>query len=221
MRETAITMNRRTCIRATSKAILRRVLFARRMTGTSDTSCSVFPGNCNRKQRVIAYERLRDPRERISASGVAFPQGDLRRADNRSQPRSVSYNSANRPLPPISAIRRSPLAIRYGVWLLGLLLCMMAPAFAAELEFVILIKNHQFIPAQLVIPVGEKVTIILDNQDNTPEEFESYSLNREKHIPPNSRVTLYIGPLSAGRYVYQGEDREGGGAAALGVLEAR
>jgi hypothetical protein len=113
------------------------------------------------------------------------------------------------------------MGVRYGARLLGLILCMIAPALAADLEFVILIKNHQFVPAELVVPVGEKVRIVLDNQDDTPEEFESYSLNREKHIPPNSRVILYIGPLSAGRYVYQGEDRANGGAAALGVLEAR
>ena len=113
------------------------------------------------------------------------------------------------------------MAVRYGERLFGLMLCMMAPAFAAEPEFVILIKNHQFIPAELIIPTGEKVRIVLDNQDDTPEEFESYSLNREKHVPAHSRVTLYIGPLSAGRYIYQGEDRESGGGAALGVLEAR
>ncbi|MHB8476181.1 MAG: cupredoxin domain-containing protein [Steroidobacteraceae bacterium] len=105
--------------------------------------------------------------------------------------------------------------------LLGLVLCMTVPAFAGDAEFIILIRNHQFVPAELIIPVGEKVQIIVDNQDDTPEEFESYSLNREKHIPAHSRVILYIGPLSAGRYVYQGEDRTNGGGAALGVLEAR
>jgi len=96
----------------------------------------------------------------------------------------------------------------------------MASAMSAEPEFVIQIKNHQFIPAELHIPAGVKVQIVIDNQDDTPEEFESYSLNREKHVPPKSRVTLFIGPLSAGRYVYQGEDRVDG-AAALGVIEAR
>ena len=97
----------------------------------------------------------------------------------------------------------------------------MAPALAAEPEFVIQIKSHQFIPAELKIPKGEKVRIVLDNQDDTPEEFESYSLNREKHIPAKSRVTLYIGPLDAGRYVFQGEDRSEGGGAALGVLDVQ
>jgi len=112
------------------------------------------------------------------------------------------------------------MLVKSGGMVLALLTLTIAPAISAEPEFVIQIKNHQFIPAELHIPAGVKVQIVIDNQDDTPEEFESYSLNREKHVPPKSRVTLFIGPLSAGRYVYQGEDRVDG-AAALGVIEAR
>ncbi len=96
----------------------------------------------------------------------------------------------------------------------------MTSALAAEPEFVIQIKNHQFVPAGLHIPAGVKVQIVIDNQDDAAEEFESYSLNREKHVPAKSSVALFIGPLPAGRYVYEGEDRESGGKA-LGVIEAR
>lgn len=113
------------------------------------------------------------------------------------------------------------MSVRYGQRLLGLLLCAIAPVLAAEPEFVIQIKNHHFIPAELRVPIGQKVRIVVDNQDDTPEEFESYSLNREKHIPAKSRVTLFIGPLSAGRYVFQGEDRSEGGGAALGVIDVQ
>jgi|SRR5271165_1124777 len=109
---------------------------------------------------------------------------------------------------------------RSGGMIIILFFLFLAPAIAAEPEFVIQIKNHQFIPAELHIPAGIKVQIVIDNQDDTPEEFESYSLDREKHVPAKSRVTLFIGPLSAGRYVYQGEDRVDG-AATLGVIEAR
>jgi len=111
-----------------------------------------------------------------------------------------------------------PIQIRALVLALGILA--ITPAISAEPEFVIQIKNHQFIPAELRVPAGEKVQIIVDNQDDTPEEFESYSLNREKHVPAKSRITLFIGPLTAGRYVYQGEDRTDG-VMALGVIEAR
>ncbi len=92
------------------------------------------------------------------------------------------------------------------------------PAIASEPEFVIRIKDHKFIPAQLGIPAGTKVRIILENQGETPEEFDSHALNREKHVPARSRVTLFIGPLEAGRYLFEGESGEHPGGAALGVL---
>jgi hypothetical protein len=104
--------------------------------------------------------------------------------------------------------------------LLATAIAAVTPAKSADSEFVIQIRDHHFIPAELHIPAGEKVQIVVDNQDDTPEEFESYSLNREKHIPPKSRIILFIGPLAAGRYVYQGEDRTDG-VVALGVIEAQ
>ncbi len=96
----------------------------------------------------------------------------------------------------------------------------MSATQAADAEFVIQIKNRQFIPSVVQIPAGAKVRIVLDNQDDVAEEFDSHSLNREKHVPPKSRVTLFIGPLEPGRYVYEGEERDSGGVA-LGVLEVK
>ena len=93
-----------------------------------------------------------------------------------------------------------------------------ADSFAGtEPEYVIRISHHQFIPAELHIPTGIKVRIVLDNQDDTAEEFDSHSLNREKHVEPRSRATIFIGPLAPGRYVYEGESEVAGGPA-LGVI---
>ncbi len=85
-------------------------------------------------------------------------------------------------------------------------------------QYVIRIKEHRFIPAELAVPPGVKVSIVLDNQDDAPEEFDSHALNREKHVPPKSRVTIFIGPLDPGRYLYEGETPANGGNAALGVI---
>jgi hypothetical protein len=86
-----------------------------------------------------------------------------------------------------------------------------------EPEYVIKISRHQFVPAELHIPTGIKVRIVLDNQDDTAEEFDSHSLNREKHIPPKSQPTVFLGPLAPGRYVYESESEVPGGPA-LGVI---
>lgn len=69
----------------------------------------------------------------------------------------------------------------------------------------LIIKDHRFSPEQIVIPADTKVKLRVKNQDATPEEFESHELNREKMIPPNKEVTIYIGPLDPGEYGFFGE----------------
>lgn len=83
-----------------------------------------------------------------------------------------------------------------------------AIAFAADAEFTLTIKDHQFTPAELKVPAGQRVKLIVHNQDSTAEEFESHSLNREKVIAPNAKATIFIGPLKPGRYPFVGEFNE-------------
>lgn len=71
--------------------------------------------------------------------------------------------------------------------------------------FEIAIKNHKFEPPILEVPANKKIKLVVKNQDATPEEFESYELNREKVIPGNSRAIIFIGPLEPGTYPYFGE----------------
>ena len=90
-------------------------------------------------------------------------------------------------------------------------------ARAADSEVQLVIKNHRFEPAEVKVPAGQRVKLIVHNQDSTPEEFESHSLNREKVIPAGARATIFIGPLKAGRYEFFGEYNE---ATAKGVVIA-
>ena len=79
----------------------------------------------------------------------------------------------------------------------------LALAFVALAEdaptFTIVIKDHKFTPATPEVPAGKKIKLIVKNQDPTPEEFESYELNREKVIAGNSEAIIFIGPLDPGR----------------------
>lgn len=87
---------------------------------------------------------------------------------------------------------------------LGLALAL--PAMAEEPPvFEIVIKNHKFEPSTLEIPANKKVKLVVKNQDPTPEEFESYELNREKVIAGNSQTIVFIGPLDPGTYPFFGE----------------
>ncbi|MEQ1864949.1 MAG: cupredoxin domain-containing protein [Micropepsaceae bacterium] len=87
---------------------------------------------------------------------------------------------------------------------LGLALAL--PAMAEEPPvFELVIKNHKFEPSTLEIPANKKVKLVVKNQDPTPEEFESYELNREKVIAGNSQTIVFIGPLDPGTYPFFGE----------------
>ena len=103
------------------------------------------------------------------------------------------------------------------VWWLQLCVFAAASFAGTEPEYVIKILHHQFVPAELHIPQGIKIRIVLDNQDDTAEEFDSHSLNREKHLLPKSQATIFIGPLAPGRYVFESESEVAGGAA-LGII---
>ncbi len=99
---------------------------------------------------------------------------------------------------------------------LFLLIVLLQPLGALAQDYVvIIIKNHKFQPAEITIPAGKKMELIIDNQDPTPEEFESHELNREKIIAGNSKARIFIGPLTPGRYPFFGEFNE---ATAQGVI---
>ena len=72
-------------------------------------------------------------------------------------------------------------------------------------QFQLVIKDHRFSPTNLEIPANQKVKLVIENQDATPEEFESHDLNREKIIPGKSKAIVYVGPLKPGTYKFFGE----------------
>src|SRR5215218_1237146 len=95
------------------------------------------------------------------------------------------------------------------------LLAWCGTAQAQDPEFNLVIRNHRFEPAEVKVPAGKKIKLIVDNQDSTAEEFESKPLNREKVIAPKSKATITIGPLKPGKYPFVGEFNE---ATAKGVV---
>jgi hypothetical protein len=114
---------------------------------------------------------------------------------------------------------KSPLRITHPA--LGLLLAAAAvsvPARAADSEVDLVIRGHQFTPAEIRVPAGQRVKLLVHNQDPAPEEFESYSLNREKLVPAGAKVVIFIGPLKAGRYEFFGDFNP---ATAKGVVVAQ
>src|SRR5215475_4353900 len=91
-------------------------------------------------------------------------------------------------------------------------------AYADDFEARLVIREHKFEPAELAVPAGQKIKLLVENQDATPEEFESNELNREKVVTGKGTITVFLGPLDAGRYPFFGDFHQ---ETAQGVLVVR
>lgn len=80
-----------------------------------------------------------------------------------------------------------------------------ASAQAGKPEVHLAIENHLFQPAVLEVPANTKFKLVVANRDPTPEEFESYELNREKVILGGQSAIIFLGPLAPGEYPFFGE----------------
>lgn len=88
---------------------------------------------------------------------------------------------------------------------LALLLAWLPLAWGKTPEYELEIRDHLFHPEELRIPANTKVKLVVYNRDPTPEEFESYELNREKVIMGGRKANIFIGPLAPGTYPFFGE----------------
>jgi len=101
--------------------------------------------------------------------------------------------------------------------LLALAAFLALPAIAAD-DIALTIENHKFSHARIEIPAGQKVRLMVENKDATPEEFDSSELRIEKVIPGKSKAPIFVGPLKAGEYKFMGEFNS---STAQGVIVAK
>ena len=76
------------------------------------------------------------------------------------------------------------------------------PAFAEEPTITITLRDHQFVPSEVPVPAGVKVTLIVRNEQTATAEFESTSLHREKIVNAGGQITVFVGPLDPGSYEF-------------------
>ncbi|MEI8618555.1 cupredoxin domain-containing protein [Pseudoalteromonas sp. B193] len=73
------------------------------------------------------------------------------------------------------------------------LCCLLFLSFnAASKEYLIIFKDHLFYPSQITIPANKKVKLLIENQDSTPEEFDSFDLKQRKSTLPKTVKALFI-----------------------------
>jgi len=99
----------------------------------------------------------------------------------------------------------SSCMLRFALLTLALILVMTIGATAQEPAYTLVIKDHQFQPTEIEIPAGQKIALLVKNNDTTPEEFESTELRREKVVAGGEQITVYIGPLKPGKYEFFGD----------------
>ncbi len=84
-----------------------------------------------------------------------------------------------------------------------------ANAFAQENEskneFLVQIKNHSFIPNTINIDANKPFKLIIENLDNTLEEFESDDLKKEKLVGANKKIIINVQALATGEYKFYGD----------------
>jgi hypothetical protein len=85
---------------------------------------------------------------------------------------------------------------------------------AVQLAF----TQHRFVPDHLVVPANVKFRVMVKNNDDTADEFESVDLNREKLVPSGQTITVFLGPLSPGQYKFFGDFHQD---TAQGVMVAK
>jgi hypothetical protein len=94
--------------------------------------------------------------------------------------------------------------------LFAILACAMAagqvaPAGAEPIPFSLTIKDHRFVPEMIEVPANQRIVLRIHNVDPTPEEFESYELNREKVVVGGGTISIFLGPLKPGTYPFFGD----------------
>lgn len=69
----------------------------------------------------------------------------------------------------------------------------------------LVLREHVFTPAEIHIKAGRKAEILVKNQDEAAEEFDSSALKTEKVIGGKSEGVVRLRALKPGRYPFIGE----------------
>ncbi|ARD86311.1 hypothetical protein A3306_03700 [Rickettsia bellii] len=73
------------------------------------------------------------------------------------------------------------------------------------LEIKIVIKDHKFVPDIVEVPKSTKIRLVIHNEDDTVEEFESHDLHREKIVMSHDSIKIILAPLKPGKYDFFGD----------------
>jgi len=80
-----------------------------------------------------------------------------------------------------------------------------ATAARADDAIVVHLKNHRFTPSVIKVKANKPSMIILHNDDDSADEFDSASLKIEKVVPGRAKGNIRVRALAPGKYPFMGE----------------
>ncbi|OFW80951.1 MAG: hypothetical protein A2887_06570 [Alphaproteobacteria bacterium RIFCSPLOWO2_01_FULL_40_26] len=78
-------------------------------------------------------------------------------------------------------------------------------SFAEEMKYLIKIKDHKFQPTEITVAAEQKFILVIENLDETLEEFESDDLRKEKLVGAGKKITIPVNALKPGEYKFYGD----------------
>jgi plastocyanin len=72
-------------------------------------------------------------------------------------------------------------------------------------QIVVTLQNRLFNPSEIHVPAGKRTQLLVQNLDDTAEEFDSAALKVEKVIAGKSEGVVRLPALDPGRYPFIGE----------------
>ena len=88
---------------------------------------------------------------------------------------------------------------------LSLALLLAATPALADTTIAVTLKDHKFSPSVIKVKANEPSMIILSNDDDTADEFDSTALKVEKVVPGHAKGNVRIRALAPGKYPFMGE----------------
>ena len=75
----------------------------------------------------------------------------------------------------------------------------------ADEPIVVHLKNHKFSPSTIKVKANKPSMILLYNDDDGADEFDSSSLKIERVVPGHNKANIRIRALAPGKYPFMGE----------------
>ncbi len=88
---------------------------------------------------------------------------------------------------------------------LALVFLLTATPALADAPIQVTLKDHKFSPSVIKVKANQPSMIVLFNDDDSADEFDSSALKIEKVVPGHAKGNIRLRALAPGKYPFMGE----------------